>query len=208
MTTNERTVFIVDDDADLRDALSMLMRAVGLRAEAFASARDFLHRYTPSRDGCLVLDVRMPEMSGIELQAELHKRRLRLPIVFLSAHGDLPLAVKAMKDGAFDYIQKPLDEHRLVMAVMNALNTAGARNALADHERRAGPADVPAPEQSPREREVLELLLRGQPSRAIAGALNISLKTVEFHRANIRGKFGVASTRELLARMASRSGSA
>lgn len=204
MTAGERTVFIVDDDADLRDALAMLMRTVGLRSEAFASAREFLRRPPPARGGCLVLDVRMPEMSGVELQAELHKRRVKLPIVFLSAHGDLPLAVKAMKDGAFDFIQKPLDQHRLVMAVMNALNVEGARDAAAERERRAAPADAPAPTLSPREREVLELLLRGQPSREIARALNIGLKTVEFHRANIRAKFGVTSTRELLARFAAR----
>lgn len=197
-TTQPNTVFVVDDDADLCDALAMLMRAVGLQAETFASARDFLQRLDRKMPGCLVLDVRMPGMGGIELQAELHKRRIVLPIVFLTGHGDVPLAVKAMKAGACDFIQKPLDEHRLVMAVMNALKTAVPQDALQDR--------LPAGNASPaarletltqREREVLDLLMQGRLSREIAAQLCISLKTVEFHRANIREKLGVANSLEL-----------
>ena len=192
------TVFIVDDDDDLRDALSMLMRAAHLHAENFATARDFLQRLTPQDSGCLVLDISMPGMTGLELQAELHKRRIKLPIVFLTGHGDVSLAVKAMKAGAADFIQKPLDEHRLIMAVMNSLKP--------DAERGKPPemsGSVPADSAdrlatlSRREKDVLEHLTSGMQNREIAETLCISIKTVEFHRANIRQKLGVSSLPEL-----------
>lgn len=194
-----QTVYIIDDDADLRDALSFLMRAAGLRAESFGSAQEFLHAVDHDTRGCAILDFRMPGMSGMELQAELHKRRIKLPIVFLTGHADVPLAVKAMKAGAIDFIQKPLDEHRLVTAVMNALR----------HDREHGEADeIPAALHhaerqplTPREREVLGLIAKGKQSKEIAAALCISLKTVEFHRANIREKLGVTTVSELYKRL-------
>lgn len=196
--TPVQTVFIVDDDADLRDALAMLMRAAGLQAETFATAREALQRLSRNAIGCLVLDVRMPGMSGIELQAELHKRRIQIPIVFLTGHGDVPLAVKAMKAGAFDFILKPLDEHRLVMAVMNALKVSAHQNSLTDKLQDKISVNAEKMNQlTIREKEVLELLLLGKLSREIAEALCISLKTVEFHRANIREKLGVANSHEL-----------
>ncbi len=194
----EQTVFIVDDDEAMRDALAMLMRAAGLKAEVFAGARDFLRHHAAHRSGCLLLDIRMPDMSGLELQAELHKRRIRLPIVFLTGHADVPMAVRAMKAGAVDFIQKPLDEHRLVVAVMNALKLGAERS----NQR---PDAAPLPEDaarrletlSEREREVLQQVLRGRQNRDIAEALSISVKTIEFHRANIRQKLGVGSLQEL-----------
>jgi two-component system, LuxR family, response regulator FixJ len=191
-----RTVYLVDDDADLLDALSLLMRAVGLQARSFSTATDFLQEVSHDMCGCVILDIRMPGLSGMELQAELHKRRIRLPIIYLTGHGDVPLAVKAMKAGAVDFIQKPLDEHRLVTAVMNALRH--------DQEIRSAdelPAANPhADEQqllTPREQEVLGLIAKGKQSKEIAEALCISIKTVEFHRANIREKLGVTSLPEL-----------
>lgn len=193
--TPQPTVFIVDDDEDLRDALSMLMRAAGLRPRTFATARDFLQRLDARDAGCLVLDIRMPGMSGLELQAELRKRRIRLPIVFLTAHGDVPLAVKAMKAGAVDFIQKPLDQHRLVVAVMNALKLDGDRDASVAPS--TGPASDKLASLSKRELDVLRQLTDGKQNREIAEALSISIKTVEFHRANIREKLGVSSLPEL-----------
>lgn len=193
-----QTVFIVDDDEAMRDALEMLMRSVGLKSESFASARDFLRRFNARRAGCLLLDIRMPDMTGLELQAELHKRRIRLPIVFLTGHADVPIAVRAMKAGAVDFIQKPLDEHRLVVAVMNALKTDSERGHLRPDEN--SPPDDAARRLealSEREREVLHLVLRGRQNREIAEALSISVKTVEFHRANIRQKLDVGSLQEL-----------
>jgi FixJ family two-component response regulator len=190
-SAREQTVFIVDDDADVRDALALLMRAASLRAETFASARELLQRLGPDDTGCAVLDVRMPGMTGLELQAELHKRRIRLPIIFLTGHGDVPLAVKAMKAGAVDFIQKPLDEHRLVLAVMNALKSDAS-------QARARPADVEKLNAlSRRELDVLHQMLDGKQNREIAEALCISVKTVEFHRANIREKLGVSSLPEM-----------
>jgi FixJ family two-component response regulator len=199
MTQNQpQTVFIVDDDEDVREALSMLMRAVGLQAENFATARDFLQRFNQRDSGCLVLDIRMPGMSGIELQAELHKRRIRLPIVFLTGHGDVPLAVKAMKAGAIDFIQKPLDEHRLVVAVMNALKADAEQEKLSE-SLEDGPSDRmdKLATLSKRELDVLHQMLDGKQSRQIAETLCISIKTVEFHRANIREKLGVANLLDL-----------
>lgn len=196
--TEHPTIFIVDDDEDVRDALSMLMRSAQLHAETFATAKDFLHSFTQHDSGCLVLDIRMPGMSGLELQAELHKRRIKIPIVFLTGHGDVPLAVKAMKAGAADFIQKPLDEHRLVMAVMNSLKLNGDRgqqhNLLgSDSPDAADKLDT----LSRREGEVLEHVIEGMQNREIAETLCISIKTVEFHRANIREKLGVSNLPDL-----------
>jgi FixJ family two-component response regulator len=190
-------VFIVDDDADLRDALAMLMRASGLTAETFASAKDLLQRIGQRDAGCLVLDIRMPGMSGIELQAELHKRRIGLPIIFLTGHADVPLAVKAMKAGAFDFIQKPLDEHRLVMGVMNALRHNIQENKLSEVAVPESSTNARLGTLSSREQEVLRWMLDGKQNREIADSMCISIKTVEFHRANIREKLGVSTLPEL-----------
>ena len=198
-----QTVFIVDDDEAVRDSLHMLMRASGLSALSFASAQDFLRGYLASpQPGCLLLDLRMPGMSGLDLQAELHKRRLRLPIVFLTGHGDVPMAVKALKAGAVDFIQKPLDEHRLVVAVMNALKIGAderASRCRGGHEDVANDAAVDQRVRtlSDREQQVLQRIIEGKQSREIAQELSISIKTVEFHRANIRGKLDVSSLPEL-----------
>lgn len=194
MQTKQQTVFIVDDEEDLREALSLLMRSVGIKSVPFASAKEFLQRLDPRDSGCLVLDIRMPGMTGMELQAELHNRRIRIPIIFLTGHGDVPLAVAAMKAGAFDFIQKPLDAHRLVISVMKALKgDAGSDNlpevAVGSEEKLAT--------LSERQKEVLRLLTDGKQNSEIADALCISIKTVEFHRAGIRKKLGVASLSEL-----------
>jgi FixJ family two-component response regulator len=182
----------------MRDALLMLMRAAGLTAEAFATAKDFLHQFDARRSGCLLLDIRMPGMNGLELQAELHKRRIQLPIVFLTGHGDVPMAVRAMKAGAVDFIQKPLDQDRLVVAVMNALKADLERNRmLPDLADLPDDASVRLETLSEREREVLQHVLRGRQTREIAEMLCISVKTVEFHRANIRDKLGVGNVHEL-----------
>ncbi|MCL2636595.1 MAG: response regulator [Betaproteobacteria bacterium] len=188
-------VYIVDDDADIRDALALLMRSAGLSAATFPSARDFLARVTPRDSGCLVLDIRMPGTSGIELQAEMQKRRIELPVIFLTGHGDVPLAVKAMKAGAADFIQKPLEEHRLVMAVTQALKE-DVRRPRSEDPAASLPDDRLA-SLSRREREVLREMVSGRQSREIAETLGISIKTVEFHRANIREKLGTSNLADL-----------
>ena len=194
MQSKRQTVFIVDDDEDLREALSLLMRSVGIKSQAYASAKEFLHQLDAGDSGCLILDIRMPGMTGMELQAELHKRRIKMPIIFLTDHGDVPLAVTAMKAGAFDFIQKPLDAHRLMISVMNALK--GDRGSGDSPMTFAGNAGKLA-SLSERQLNVLRLLIDGKPNSEIADTLCISIKTVEFHRASIRRKLGVANLSEL-----------
>ncbi len=197
ISKNEPTVFVVDDDEAVRDSLKMLLTAAGLRVESYPSAASFLKSYTPTHSGCMVLDIRMPGMSGLALQDELHKRRVSLPILFLTGHADVPIAVRALKQGAYDFIEKPLDSQRLVLAVMNALRVdAQQRMQVA-----AQSMDVEAADRlvtlSDREREVLKYVLEGKPTREIAQMLNVSIKTIEFHRARIREKLGVTSLAEL-----------
>ncbi|HWA37664.1 MAG TPA: response regulator [Burkholderiales bacterium] len=188
---SERTVYVVDDDEAVRDALGMLLRTAGLRVETYASANEFLEHARPSPPACIVLDIRMPGMSGTALQERLAGRAERLPILFVTGHGDVPMAVEAMKKGAYDFIEKPFDDRRLLRQVLDALEErpAGVRPSPATSERLA--------HLSAREREVLERVLAGRSSREIAAALAISVKTVEFHRARIMQKLGVRSAAEL-----------
>jgi FixJ family two-component response regulator len=193
-----QTIYIVDDDEAVRDALRMLLGTTGLRVETFASAAAFLKDYRPAQPGCLVLDVRMPGMSGLALQEELYKRRVRIPIVFLTGHADVPIAVRALKKGAFDFIEKPLDSQRLIVSVLNALRfDAEQRMQAAQQASDSNPAAARLALLSEREREVLDRVLTGKQTRVIAEDLCISVKTVEFHRARIREKLGVASLAEL-----------
>lgn len=196
---NEPLVYVVDDDEAVRDALKMLLCAAGLQVEVHPSAASFLKSCRPGQPGCLVLDVRMPGMSGLALQDELGKRRFTMPVVFLTGHADVPMAVRALKQGAYDFIEKPLDSQRLVLAVMNALRFDAeqrARSRLRVEENNDDVA-IRLAALSEREREVLDQVLQGRQTREIAEALAISVKTVEFHRARIRDKLGVASLAEL-----------
>mgnify|MGYP001764081786 CR=1 FL=1 len=197
---SEPTVFIVDDDEAYRDSLAELMASVGLPCECFASALDFLAVFDARRAGCLVLDVRMARMSGLALQARLKELGAALPIVFISGHGDIEMAVKAIKDGAVDFVQKPYREQQLLEAINEALRRDMA-------QRRAQPvsADLAgslAPARlaqlSAREREVLSLALQGLPSKLIARQLSLSHRTVEHHRSRLLEKLGVGSMAELL----------
>ncbi len=202
-TAHEPTVFVVDDDEAVCDALGMLLRASGMRVETFNSAQAFLKLYRPQRAGCLLLDIRMPGMSGLDLQDELHKRRYTIPIVFLTGHGDVPLAVRALKRGAADFIEKPHEEERLVLAVANALHadTAQRREAhrlAPGNDGTAGDLNTRLATLSDREREVMDRMLTGKPTRQIAEELCISVKTIEFHRARIREKLGAVSQAHLL----------
>jgi len=189
------TVFIVDDDAAVRDSIAELVGSVGLRSEGFASGPAFLDAFEPGRPGCLVLDVRMAEMSGLDLQQKLHELGAAIPVVMLTGHGDVPMAVEAMKAGAVEFLQKPYRDQALLDSINAALAAdAAARRASAGTEsfeqRRASLTD--------REREVLEHLLAGRTSKEIARALDISPRTAEAHRRNLMQKFGVASAKELL----------
>jgi two-component system response regulator FixJ len=187
----EPVVFIVDDDGAVRDSLAMLMRAAGRDAETFESAQAFIERRGDARTGCVVLDVRMPGMNGIELQEWLGRHNDTLPVVFLTGHGDVPMAVRTIRRGAVDFLQKPVDDATLLAAVDAALSGAIA----GDAPSRTLPPAVAS--LTRREREVLDLILDGRQTRAIGQSLSISIKTVEFHRSRIHAKLGVGSMAEL-----------
>jgi RNA polymerase sigma factor (sigma-70 family) len=193
-----QTVFVVDDDEAVRDAMKTLLRAIDLQVETFASAAGFLNSYRPHQAGCILLDVRMPGTSGLALQDQLRSRHISLPVVFLTWHADVPMAVLAMKQGAFDFIEKPIAAHRLVPVITTALEFDRQQRMRLSHD---GNSQSQVTELlatlSSREREVLDLVMDGRPTREIAEKLNVSIKTVEFHRARIREKLGVSSSAEL-----------
>jgi FixJ family two-component response regulator len=193
-----QVVYVIDDDEAVRDAIKMLLQLAGLTVETFNSASVFLKDYRPNCINCLILDIRMPGMSGLELQEELHKRRIRVPIIFLTGHADVPMAVQALKKGAFDFIEKPLDSQRLTLTVMNALRlNADQQNQIDERIQSSESAAERLALLSDREREVLNLILQGKQTRIIAAELHISVKTVEFHRARIREKLKITSLAEL-----------
>ncbi|MDP2958922.1 MAG: response regulator [Longimicrobiales bacterium] len=195
MTESRPTVFIVDDDPAVRESMAMLMASAGLSARGFASARDFLDSYDAATPGCLVLDVRMPGTSGIELQEALDGMGATLPIIFLTAYADVPTAVGALRAGAVDFLQKPVDADQLLGRVHEALQLeAGARARRSDTERARHRLD----HLTPREREVLHLVLTGLTNKAAAKSLGLSRRTVETHRANIMRKTGATSLPELI----------
>ena len=189
-----RTVYVVDDDDAVRDSLAMLFQTAGLRVETFASAAEFLKLEKRDPTSCVVLDIRMPGLSGMALQEGLIERGWTAPIIFITGHGDIPLAVQAVKRGAFDFIEKPFDDYHLLSQVLAALAAASDR-------RRAGAEQAHHTERlamlSARERTVLDLVLAGKPSRQIGEELFISVKTVEFHRARIMQKLEVRSAAAL-----------
>ena len=187
-------VYIVDDDNAVRNALKLLFRTAQLDVEAFASADAFLEDADLTQRCCLLLDIRMPGMTGTALHEELRRRAYRVPVIFITGHGDIPMAVDAMKKGAFDFIEKPFDDEQLLSQVRAALETFDA-----GEPERAEPG-VPLELLSSRQREVLQRVLDGKPSRQIAEELAISVKTVEFHRARIMQKLGVKTAAELFRR--------
>lgn len=192
---SETTVFIVDDDADVRDSLRALLESARFDVEDFPSAASFLAAVTPGRGACLVADVRMPDMDGLALQEELVKRGVDLPVIIVTGHGEVPLAVRAMKAGAVDFIEKPYDDDLL-------LESVGRAQALNLNLRAKASSAQEAAERistlTPREREVLEHLVAGQPNKVIAHELGISPRTVEIHRAHLMEKMQARSLSDLV----------
>jgi two-component system, LuxR family, response regulator FixJ len=188
-------VYIVDDDDGMRRALSVLMTTVGYQAAAFAGPREFLAKHDPGQPSCLVLDVRMPEMSGLELQQHLNRSGSMLPIILVSGHGDIPMAVQAMKDGAFDFLQKPFRDQELLDRINGALKLDAENRAstdrLADLKQRSDSL-------TPREREVMTLVVDGKANKVVAIDLGLSERTVEIHRANVMEKMGARSVAHLV----------
>jgi len=196
----DQVVFIVDDDAAVRDSIQELVESVGLQAEAYASAITFLDVFQPQRPGCLVLDVRMAEMSGLVLQEQLNENGASIPVIMLSGHANVPMAVQAMKAGAIDFIQKPYPEQ----ALLDSINAALAADARARRlSRTSAELERRLETLTDREQEVLDLTLSGSTSKEIAMQLAISPRTVETHRKNILRKLEISSVKFLLTRLAS-----
>ena len=191
----EPTVWVVDDEAAMRNSLKWLIESVGLAVRVYASAEEFLGAYDASVPGCIVSDVRMPGMSGIELQAELAQRGGAVPMIFLTAHGEIPMAVHAIQHGAFDFIEKPFSNHGLLERIQRAV--ARDRQTRVALERRRDVLDR-LERLSTREREVLDQIVQGKANKEIASQLNVSIKTVEFHRAHVMQKMGADSVASLL----------
>ena len=188
-------IYIVDDDDGMRRALSTLMTTVGYPVVAFARPNEFLTKYDPDQRGCVVLDVRMPEMSGLEVQQKLNKSGAMIPVILITGHGDIPMAVQAMKDGAFDFLQKPFRDQDLLDRIHGALKLDGENRATVEKQ-----ADVKRREESltPREREVMVLVVDGHANKVIAIDLGLSERTVEIHRANVMEKMGARSVAHLV----------
>jgi FixJ family two-component response regulator len=189
------TIFVVDDDAAVRDALKLLLRSVGHAVETFGSAQEFLDARGEDPAGCLVLDIRMPGMSGLELQQKLNEKHSILPIIFITGHGDVPMAVEAMQAGAVDFIQKPFRDQDLIDRINQALEKDSSNRAALgernDIRRRLETL-------TPREREVLDLVVHGKANKVIAGDLKLSQRTVEIHRARVMEKMQASSLAHLV----------
>lgn len=191
----DATVFIVDDDSGVRRSLRMLMKSVGLPCETYESAKEFLESFEPSRPGCLVLDIRMPGMSGLDLQERLAALKAEIPIVFMTAHGDVPMAVTAMKAGAVDFIQKPFRDQDMIDRIQNAL--AKDTEVRSESEGR-GEVQERLERLTPREKEVLDLIVEGKPNKGIAFDLGVSERTVEIHRSRVMRKMEADSLSQLV----------
>lgn len=198
----EHPIYLVDDDAAVRDSLTVLLEVEGFRVAAFESAEAFLAAWTPALRGGLLLDVRMPGMDGLELLERLRRLGAELPVVVMTGHGDVPLAVRAMKSGALDFLEKPLGGPALLEAAQMLLSYDAERE---DRRRDEGAAQERIAALTPREREVLEKLVLGQPNKVIAYELGISARTVEVHRGRVMEKMGAKSLSHLV-RMALQAG--
>lgn len=195
----KQTVFVVDDDEAVRDSISELVASVGLQTECHASARAFLEALEPERPGCLVVDVRMAEMSGLALQEKLNESGSGIPVIVLTGHGDVPMAVQAMKAGAVDFIQKPYREQALLDSINAALAVDGAARCSSSA---ADDLEQGLQSLTEREREVLDHVLSGSTSKETARELGVSPRTVEAHRQNLLRKLGMGTVKELIRRLA------
>jgi len=192
------TVFVVDDDDAVRGSLKLLLKSIGLPVIAYPSAPEFLTAYRHEQAGCLILDIRMPGMSGLELQQQLNMRGAVIPVVFISGHGDIPMAVEAMQHGAFDFLQKPFRDQDLIDRVQKAMKRdAASREQLRQLEQVRERLDT----LTVREREVLGLMTLGKQNKVMAGDLGVSQRTVEIHRARVMEKMQARSLAQLVRMM-------
>lgn len=195
MKEKAANVFIVDDDSGVRSSIRVLLKSIGIAATAMASAREFLDSFDPAQPGCLVLDIRMPGMSGLELQQQLNLRGATIPVIFITGHGDIPMAVEAMQHGAFDFLQKPFRDQELIDRIQKALaRDQQTRASLRRHDQIRRRLES----LTPREAEVLKLLTEGHPNKVMAAKLDLSQRTVEIHRAHVMEKMEASSVAELV----------
>ena len=188
-------VHVVDDDASVRDSLALLLESAGFSVRSYDSAAAFLQAASDRTAGCVLTDVQMPELNGLELQRRMGELGIRLPVIVMTGHGDVPIAVEALKAGALDFLEKPFEEAHLLEAVASAIAVS-----LREHDEAAAVADIAAriATLTPREREVLERLVAGQPNKTIAYDLGSSPRTVEVHRARVMEKMAARSLAELV----------
>jgi len=189
------TVHVIDDDQAVRDSMALLLKSMGLRARLFDSARAFLDSYDPSWTGCIVLDIRMPGMSGMELFKHLNEIDCTMPVTFVTGHGDVPMAVEAMHNGAFDFIQKPFRDQELLDRINQALASDSERRS---EEGRRRLVQEQFDTLTPREKEVMDCVVRGLANKVIAMDLDLSQRTVEIHRARVMEKMNARSLAELV----------
>jgi FixJ family two-component response regulator len=194
-TAGEPIIFIVDDDESMREALRRLFGSVGLRVEMFGAATEFLRSKLPDVASCLVLDVRLPGLSGLDFQAELAKASIHIPIIFMTGHGDIPMSVKAMKAGAVDFLTKPFRDQDMLDAVAKAIERDRERR---EEEKRLSDLRVHFEALTPREREVMGLVTAGMMNKQIAGELELAEITVKIHRGHIMRKMGARSLADLV----------
>ncbi|WP_097460699.1 response regulator FixJ [Mangrovitalea sediminis] len=195
MSDTNQTVYVVEDDEAVRDSLALMLRSAGLNVATYSNANAFLSAWNEDMSGCLVLDIRMPGMDGMELQKALNEQHSLLPIIFVTGHGDVPMAVEAMKHGAVDFIQKPYREEELLDKIQSALKQdAEQRHSLQQKQ------DIVRRVQSltPREREIMDRMIAGQANKVIAIELDISQRTVEIHRSRVMHKMGTHSLAHLV----------
>ena len=190
----QQHVFIVDDDAEVRDSLKLLLESAGLHSHLYGSAREFLADGLP-KSGCVVADVRMPDMSGLELQEEIVRRDAHLPVIIITAHADVPLAVRAMKAGAIDFIEKPFDDRQLIGSIRHAFEVGTRTRGRSVEAKRARDR---LSLLTSRERSVLDILVRGRSNKVAAYELGISPRTVEIHRSHIMDKLHASSLSDLV----------
>jgi FixJ family two-component response regulator len=193
--TSQQTVFVVDDEPDVRAALRLLIKSVGYSVECFASADEFFNQFQADRKGCLILDVRMPGMSGMDLQEKLTSMETLLPIIMISGHGEIPMAVKAVQNGAVDFLQKPFSDQQLLDRISQALAMNDERHEVYDIRHNAQERFNTL---TPREREIFSEVVSGKLNKIIAYELNISIRTVEIHRAKAMEKMGAKNLSELI----------
>jgi len=195
MNNTKPIVYVVDDDQRICRSISLLIEGVGLNVRTYATAEDFLDAYDPNRHACLVVDVRMPGMSGLELQSRLAKQHINLPVIVITGHGDIPMAVDAMKAGIVDFVEKPFSDQMLLDDIQKALELSTQTRRMQDQKTTI---EIKNALLTPREEEIMSLLVNGLSSKTIGFELGISQKTVDFHRAHILEKMGVDSVVELV----------